>query len=90
MEYLEDGLTANFFNNWMKNPKGTKHLLQSRYAHTEGLVFVDIVMKRLKTILLYDVLCLKNSSFSMKESPCPVVGWICLPVAWVVKQLKYK
>jgi len=90
MEYLEDGLTANYFNNWIKNPKGTKHLLQSRYNHTEGLRFVDIMMKRIKTILLFDILSLKSSSFGMEESPNPIVGWLCLPAALIVKWIKYK
>lgn len=86
MEYLEDGLTNNYFKNWLKNPKGTKLLLNSKYAAVKGLTFVDVLIKKAKTLIQYDVLAMHSSEFTIHESPNPVMAIFLFPLAAILKK----
>lgn len=86
MEYLEDGLTNHYFENWLKNPKGTKLLLDSKYSSIKSLTLIDIIIKRTKTLIQYDVLMMYSSKFTISESPNPLMSSFLFPLAIILKR----
>lgn len=86
MEYLEDGLTNHYFENWINNPKGTKLLLHSKYSSTRGLTLIDKIIKKIKTLIQYDVLVMNSKMFTINESPNVVLSVLCYPFAILLKK----
>lgn len=86
MEYLEDGLTNHYFENWINNPNGTKLLLSSKYMSNKGLTWIDRVIKKIKTLIQYDVLVMNSRKFRIKESPNVFFSILCFPLAILVKK----
>lgn len=81
MEYFEDGLTNNYFSRWIKNPKGTTMLFISKYNAVRKLSKIDIIIKRIKTLIQFDAVYIKSRKISMKDSPCRVLSVIFIPIA---------
>lgn len=86
MHYLEDGLTKHYFKNWISNPKGTKLLLNSKYFSVKKLTILDILIKKIKTLIQYDVLSMYSEKFPLSESPNPILAIILFPVAVILKK----
>lgn len=86
MEYLEDGLTNHYFKNWLKNPKGTKLLLYSKYSAVKGLTALDVLIKKAKTLIQYDVLTMYSGRFPIQEAPNPLMAGLLFPAAVILKK----
>lgn len=69
MEYQEDGITNNYWNIWVKNPNGTNKLIWSKYHHVIDLNLIDIIIKKIKTILQYDMLVNSSPNYNLSQSP---------------------
>ena len=77
MEYQPDGLTKNYWKLWMENPMATKMLLNSKYRHTLDLDPADVLIKKIKTIVQYDMLASRSSSFKLRQAPNKALA-VCL------------
>ena len=86
MEYLENGLTNNYFKNWINNPKGTKLLLNSKYVSVRKLSKTDIMIKKIKTLIQFDVLNIYSSNFKMEESPNEFFSICFYPIAFLLRR----
>jgi glycosyltransferase involved in cell wall biosynthesis len=89
MDYLEDGLTKNYLKNWIKNPMGTKLLLVSKYRMLKGLNIFDVIVKRVKTLIQYDVMCMYSEYFKLSEAPSRILAFICFPLALALKPIYF-
>lgn len=88
IEYQENGITKNYWNIWVKNPIGTKRLLRSKYNHTIELNVIDIIIKKIKTIVQYDMLVNCSRDFSLREAPnVPLAACLYLPSRFILKKL---
>lgn len=90
MEYLEDGLTYNYFDNWLNNSQGTKLLLESKYKAVKKLSNIDILIKKIKVLLQYDVLAITSSNFKIKNAPNSILAFFLLPLSYIIRKHIYK
>lgn len=78
MEYQSDGLTKNYFTNWVSNSVGTIELLQSKYSTVIGLSVADVIKKRIKTIMQFDACMLNSQKIHINDSPNICLSYIML------------
>lgn len=78
MEYQNNGLTKNYFNNWILNPVGTIELLKSKYSTVIGLSVADIIKKRIKTIIQFNACILNSQAININDSPNKFLSYILL------------
>lgn len=57
-QYQPGGLTNRLFHHWVKNPRGTVCLLQSRYTYCGRYTLIRRITARVKCILNLNALCM--------------------------------
>jgi glycosyltransferase involved in cell wall biosynthesis len=90
MEYLDSGLTANYLKHWIRCPKGTMELLVSKYYNIRDLSLYWKFIKRIKTMIQYDVMCMYSEYFKLREAPSRILAFICFPVALALKPIYFR
>lgn len=90
MEYLNDGLTNNWFTNWIKNPQSTTLLLNTKFFHVMKLSGWEVMKKKVKILLQWNCFCLGAKKSILENAPSKVGSVLLLLLSVPIYYLKFK
>lgn len=90
MEYLENGLTNNWFKNWIKNPQATTLLLNTKYFHVMKLSIFESIQKKMKTLLQWNCFCIGARKSIFNKAPSRIGSVLLFLPSIPVYYLKFK
>ena len=88
-EYQEDGMTNNLFRIWMKNPRGTICLLQSRYAYCGRYALFSRVRNRVKCIMNFNAFCMAVGSSWYELTPSKIYSMLLYFPSILWKKIRF-
>lgn len=89
-KYLENGLTKNLYQNWLKNREGTIYALRSRFNASKHYLSVRSLAERIATIANIQALNMACKVSVNKDVPSGnLMSLVCLPFALLFKMTKF-
>lgn len=90
MQYLDDGMTKNYFKLWKSSPKGVICLLNSRYNSITKANKIKYLYRKLRTIMVFNAFCISSKESIIENTPNKMLSVVFFLPSLILYYIKYR